>query len=151
MRRLTFRRTRWLLLGTVLGAVLAGGAAATLASIPDAGGVIHGCYQKNVGNLRVIDPAAGERCRPPEIAISWSQTGPQGLQARRATPAQRARPGRREQREPPARPARPVRREQRVTPALPAQPAQPARRARSARRGPPDRASPASSARTASR
>jgi hypothetical protein len=80
MRRLTFRRTRWLLLGTVLGAVLAGGAAATLASIPDAGGVIHGCYQKNVGNLRVIDPAAGERCRPPEIAISWSQTGPQGLQ-----------------------------------------------------------------------
>jgi hypothetical protein len=76
MRRFTFGRVRWLLVGAVVGAVLAGGAA--LASIPDSSGVIHGCYQKNVGNLRVIDPSAGDSCRPSEIAISWSQTGPQG-------------------------------------------------------------------------
>ncbi len=48
------------------------------AAIPDSNGVINGCYQKNVGNLRVIDPSAGDSCRPSEIAISWSQTGPQG-------------------------------------------------------------------------
>jgi Collagen triple helix repeat (20 copies) len=76
MRRFTFGRVRWLLVGAVVGAVLAGGAA--LAAIPDSSGVINGCYQKNVGNLRVIDPSAGDSCRPSEIAISWSQTGPQG-------------------------------------------------------------------------
>lgn len=48
-----------------------------LASIPDSSGVIHGCYQKNVGNLRVIDTATAA-CRPSEIPIAWSQTGPAG-------------------------------------------------------------------------
>jgi Collagen triple helix repeat (20 copies) len=76
MRRFTFGRVRWLLVGAVVGAVLAWGAA--LAAIPDSTGVINGCYQKNVGNLRVIDPSAGGSCRPSEIAIRWSQTGPQG-------------------------------------------------------------------------
>jgi hypothetical protein len=76
MRRFTFGRVRWLLVGAVVGAVLAGGAA--LAAIPDSSGVINGCYQKNVGNLRVIDSSAGDSCRPSEIAIRWSQTGPQG-------------------------------------------------------------------------
>jgi len=76
MHRFTFGRLRWLLVGAVVGAVLAGGAA--IAAIPGADGVINGCYQKNVGNLRVIDPSAGDSCRPPEIAIRWSQTGPQG-------------------------------------------------------------------------
>src|SRR6266540_4279280 len=77
MRRFTLKRGRWFLLGAVVGAALAGGAV-TLAAIPDSGGVINGCYQKNVGNLRVIDPSAGDSCRPSEIALSWSQTGPQG-------------------------------------------------------------------------
>src|ERR687897_2810213 len=75
MHRFTFVRARWLLAGAVLGAV---GGGAALAAIPDSSGVINGCYQKNVGNLRVIDPSAGDSCRPSEIAISWSQTGPQG-------------------------------------------------------------------------
>jgi len=75
MRIFTLRRGRWFFLGAVVGAVLAGGAV-TFAAIPDSSGVIHGCYQKNVGNLRVID--AGGSCRPSEIAISWSQTGPPG-------------------------------------------------------------------------
>ena len=77
MRRFRFARGRWFLLGVVAGAFLAGGAVA-LAAIPDSSGVIHGCYQKNVGNLRVIDPGDGDKCRPPEIAISWNQTGPVG-------------------------------------------------------------------------
>src|ERR687898_601427 len=75
MRRFTFVRARWLLVGAVVGAV---GGGAALAAIPDSSGAINGCYQKNVGNLRVIDPSAGDSCRPSEIAISWSQTGPQG-------------------------------------------------------------------------
>src|SRR5215211_4182896 len=57
---------------------IAGGITYAVADI-GGGGVIHGCYRKNVGNLRVIDPSAGDSCRPSEIAISWSQTGPQGL------------------------------------------------------------------------
>jgi Collagen triple helix repeat (20 copies) len=75
MHRFTFGRLRWLVAGVVVGAV---GGGVAFAAIPDSSGVIHGCYQKNVGNLRVIDPSAGDNCRPSEIAISWSQTGPQG-------------------------------------------------------------------------
>jgi hypothetical protein len=71
------QRGRWFLLGVVAGAFLAGGAVA-LAAIPDSSGVIHGWYQKNVGNLLVIDSDAGDNCRPSEIAISWSHTGPVG-------------------------------------------------------------------------
>src|SRR5580765_5031657 len=67
-----------LLLALILGAAVFGVVSAVQAAIPDSSGVIHGCYQKNVGNLRVIDPSAGDSCRPSEIAISWSQTGPQG-------------------------------------------------------------------------
>ncbi len=58
-------------------AALAGGVA--WATVPAANGVINGCYQKNVGNLRVIDDET-ETCGPSELAISWNQVGPQGLQ-----------------------------------------------------------------------
>ena len=47
------------------------------ASIPDGNGVIHGCYQKTNGQLRVIDPAVSS-CNPSETPLQWSQTGPQG-------------------------------------------------------------------------
>src|SRR3954453_19139402 len=67
-----------LLLVVVLGAAVFGVVSAVQAAIPNSTGVINGCYQKNVGNLRVIDPSAGDSCRPSEIGISWSQTGPQG-------------------------------------------------------------------------
>jgi hypothetical protein len=53
------------------------GATAAIASIPDSRGVIHGCYQKQMGQLRVID-AANTSCRPDEVVIHWNQTGPQG-------------------------------------------------------------------------
>ena len=55
--------------------LLAGGVA--YATIPDSGGVIHGCYAKN-GSLRVVDTAAGEACSSKETALTWNQTGPQG-------------------------------------------------------------------------
>src|SRR4051794_19369748 len=46
-------------------------------TIPDSGGVIRACYQKNHGDLRVIDTAK-DKCNPSEIALSWNQTGPTG-------------------------------------------------------------------------
>ncbi len=65
---------------TALGATLAlvaGGAA--WASIPDAGGVIHGCIKNGTGQreLRIID---GTVCQSGWTAITWNQTGPQGAQ-----------------------------------------------------------------------
>jgi hypothetical protein len=52
-------------------------------SIPGPDGVIHSCYNAGgnpAGSLRVIDPAAGATCSKNEKALSFSQTGPQGLQ-----------------------------------------------------------------------
>ena len=49
------------------------------ASIPDSGGVIHGCYKTtgNVKELIVIDSAT-QSCPSGYTALNWSQTGPQG-------------------------------------------------------------------------
>jgi hypothetical protein len=52
-----------------------GGAA--YAAISSTGGAINGCYQKNNGQLRIIDPAT-DACRPSEVPISWNQVGPPG-------------------------------------------------------------------------
>lgn len=71
----TTRRLRRLLPVTALaGAVLvAGGVAyATIGG----GSTINGCYQKNSGQLRVID--AGQACSASEEALSWNQQGPSG-------------------------------------------------------------------------
>jgi hypothetical protein len=46
------------------------------AAIPDARGVIHGCYEKSTGILRVIK--AGKRCSKSEKSISWNQQGRRG-------------------------------------------------------------------------
>jgi Collagen triple helix repeat (20 copies) len=70
------KRRLGLLVALAVVALAAGGA---YAAIPDSGGVIHGCYQKNAGTLRVIDDAT-EACRTSEVPISWSQVGPQGPQ-----------------------------------------------------------------------
>jgi hypothetical protein len=49
------------------------------ATIPDSGGVIHGCYTTKDGSLRVIDPGAGGACdAKKETALDWNQTGPTG-------------------------------------------------------------------------
>ena len=61
--------------GTIFGlaalVIALGGVA--FAAIPDSGGTIHGCYQRNGGNLRVAESAAD--CRSSERAISWNQQG----------------------------------------------------------------------------
>jgi hypothetical protein len=42
--------------------------------------VIDGCYANKDGTLRVIDLSAGKTCdTKKETAISWGQTGPQGI------------------------------------------------------------------------
>lgn len=65
-------------LAVAAGVLVVGGIA--YATIPDTGGVIHGCYQKNQGALRVIDTDKGQACSSSETALNWSQTGPQGPQ-----------------------------------------------------------------------
>jgi len=66
--------------GVVLAAVavMAVAAGVAYATIPDSGGVIHGCYLNKIGTLRVIDPSAGQKCAGFETPIQWNQTGPQG-------------------------------------------------------------------------
>jgi hypothetical protein len=71
-------RTGGMLLAATAVLAVAGGVA--YATIPDSAGVIHGCYLKGIGSLRVIDPSAGQGCAGVEKPIKWSQTGPQGLQ-----------------------------------------------------------------------
>ena len=49
-----------------------------MAAIPGSGGVIHGCYLKAVGTLRVIDDTKTACNSKLEVPLNWSQTGPQG-------------------------------------------------------------------------
>jgi hypothetical protein len=66
------RRAKILLaLGLAAVGLIAAGTIAW-ASIPDADGVIHGCFKTASGDLRIID-AATESCAGNETAISWNQ------------------------------------------------------------------------------
>jgi hypothetical protein len=58
------------------GAVAVG--AVAVASIPDAEGVIHSCYNNDTGALRVIDPPATRGCNNAETELSFNQKGPAG-------------------------------------------------------------------------
>jgi len=49
-----------------------------VAAIPDANGVVHGCYNLTNGSTRIVDTAAS--CKIGEAAIQWNQTGQQGPQ-----------------------------------------------------------------------
>src|SRR3954470_20135361 len=59
------------------GMLLLGIVAVASATIPDGNGVIHGCYNKSGGNLRVID-ASVRNCSSNETAVNWSSRGPAG-------------------------------------------------------------------------
>ena len=59
--------------GAIVGGGIAGGIAYAVA--PDAGGVIHACYSKLGGGLRVINSG---HCNALETALDWNQTGPVG-------------------------------------------------------------------------
>ena len=51
-------------------------AAVGYAAIPDSGGVIHACYSRNGGSMRVSDNGT---CKSTEVALSWNNVGRAGL------------------------------------------------------------------------
>jgi hypothetical protein len=71
-----FNARTWsiVVIAAAVGLVAAG---ISYATIPDSSGVIHGCYQKSGGTLRVID-ATVTTCAKTETELDWSQTGPPG-------------------------------------------------------------------------
>ena len=74
----TRRPRRALLILVSAGVLVAAGAGIeAIASIPDAHGVIHGCYSKSTGALRVID-SAKHKCPRGTKALNWNQRGPRG-------------------------------------------------------------------------
>jgi hypothetical protein len=79
---------RWAVLSAATAGIVIAGTGVAFATVPDSAGVFHGCYDKHSGELRLIDPVAGQHCKKDETAVSWNQTGhqaPQALRARRAT------------------------------------------------------------------
>jgi hypothetical protein len=88
-------RRKWLATAVVAASaiVCASLGAVAYASIPDFGGVIHGCYKSDKGDRRVIDPAASRKdfksWKNDETPLDWNQegvqgpTGPQGPQGRK--------------------------------------------------------------------
>jgi len=70
-------RTRAVVFGVVVAATITVGVA--YASVPDATGVIHGCYS-NAGThaLRVIDTAKTPNCPKNTTSLTWNQMGPRG-------------------------------------------------------------------------
>lgn len=77
LRRLMPQRTLLAAVISVAATLAVSGAA--FASIPDAAGVIHGCYSASSGLLQ-ISTSSTDSCHAGLTAIPWSQTGPQGLQ-----------------------------------------------------------------------
>ena len=71
---------------TKLTMLLAGAVAALAlgslgwAAIPDAAGTIHGCYDRNSGQLRVTDSETNQPkgCTTKESPLTWNQQGPEG-------------------------------------------------------------------------
>jgi hypothetical protein len=74
------RSTAGLLATLVIAGSAVGFAAGAVASVPDANGVIHGCYRKADGRLRVINTDRGQSCIKGERLLDWSKQGPQGVQ-----------------------------------------------------------------------
>ena len=91
MRRITgFRPSPAMAVASIALFLAVGGVAA--ASIPDASGVVHVCYQKSGGGLRIVDTAKRGtvgRCRKGERATSWTRrrrsTASRGSRDRRAS------------------------------------------------------------------
>jgi hypothetical protein len=77
---MTGRPTRVLriLIPTTAAITAAVGVGVATGTIPDSGGVVHGCYQNHRGTLRVIDTRQGATCANSETALTWNQRGPAG-------------------------------------------------------------------------
>jgi hypothetical protein len=67
----------WVRLGAAAAIALIAGAGVMFATIPDASGVIHGCYTKSTGLIRIIDDSVTS-CRSGDTAISWNIQGAPG-------------------------------------------------------------------------
>jgi hypothetical protein len=63
---------------------MGGSAYAAGAAIPGPDGVIHSCYQKQRGNLRVVP--VGKRCAKSETALSFNQRGARGSRGSTGAP-----------------------------------------------------------------
>jgi hypothetical protein len=70
------RNKRSTVVAAALGVTLVAGVGVAWAQIPDATGVIHACYTKSGGSLRVIDST--QNCASRETSLSWAQAGVQG-------------------------------------------------------------------------
>src|SRR5581483_4597979 len=73
---------------TSVAVVLVAGAVAS-ADIPD-DGVLHGCYDKQTGRLRVVD---NKGCQDDERKITWSVKGPAGARGDQGPAGQDGAPG----------------------------------------------------------
>jgi collagen triple helix repeat protein len=71
-------RGRALAIALPAAIVTVGVSVVAVAAIPGSDGKISGCYEKNLGILRVIDAQAGKTCTRFETPIAWNQTGPKG-------------------------------------------------------------------------
>ncbi|HMG33187.1 MAG TPA: hypothetical protein VKM94_04545 [Blastocatellia bacterium] len=81
LRRLDLREAinskRFLKLTTATAVLVICGLVLTYATIPDSNGVIHACYNKSGGSIRVIDDSV-TKCSSNETSLSWNVTGPPG-------------------------------------------------------------------------
>jgi hypothetical protein len=62
------------------GIAVATDGGSTSTTIPDLSGVIHGCFKKGGGVLRVIDPSKGARCHNNEQPLTFNERGQSGAQ-----------------------------------------------------------------------
>jgi hypothetical protein len=71
------RKVRVLLLGGALAVLTVG---AVHAAVPAADGTISACYDKQSGQVRIVDPEKNlpKGCGPKEISISWNAQGTPG-------------------------------------------------------------------------
>jgi hypothetical protein len=69
------------LVASLIAIVAVAAGSAAFAAIPDAGGVVHACYDKQSGVLRATDTATNlpKGCTAKEAALTWNQQGPQGV------------------------------------------------------------------------
>jgi hypothetical protein len=65
------------LLFALVVAGLAVAAGVAYATIPDGGGVIHACYSKSGGAVRVVDDSV-TNCKASETSLTWNVAGPAG-------------------------------------------------------------------------
>ena len=79
MRHLSKLTTKWGLASIIVFAVgMSAFGLAVAVGIPDASGVIHACYGRTNGQVRIVESATD--CKNNEVAIEWNEAGPAGPQ-----------------------------------------------------------------------